>query len=353
MDAIEVMDNPKDSCKTKEVDAEEIQSVATETAGSRLETAGSGIETRVLLDDDTGIVAADGAIQIVSSTCGNVGMDQPTPMNTHFECGSHSSSPTTHLAVKIINGSPPAAVKSGAPEAAPLSAGSSLETPAILTISLVSGQTHAAPASLPVSDKPVATSVSTAHHDDALQRQHSELSHNKLILRKQRLEISSNNQVLKQQQLVLSRHSDGDSPSQGQGCSKDKSKDKCNKCGKIGHWARECKSTKSNGSTESTKASEGFKHACGFVEPTAGWRITKTEDTITRGNKVHNWCTKCRRGKGCYVRDHESTDHNTWWLEMQAKCQQVKDKQKTTATPEGKLDAVAANNDWSIVRHPG
>jgi hypothetical protein len=38
---------------------------------------------------------------------------------------------------------------------------------------------------------------------------------------------------------------------------------------------------------------------------------------------------------------------------MQAKCQQVKDKKKTTATPEGKLDAVAANNDWSIVRHPG
>ena len=74
------MDNPKDSCKTKgqEVDAEEIQSVATETAGLRLETAGSGIGSRVLFDDVTGIVATDGAIQIVSSTCGNVGMDQPT-----------------------------------------------------------------------------------------------------------------------------------------------------------------------------------------------------------------------------------------------------------------------------------
>ena len=67
MDAFEVMDNPKDSCKTKgqEVDAEEIQSVATETAGLRLETACSGIGSRVLFDDVTGIAAADDAIQIV------------------------------------------------------------------------------------------------------------------------------------------------------------------------------------------------------------------------------------------------------------------------------------------------
>ena len=93
MDAFEVMDNPKDSCKTKEVDAEEIQSVATETASLRLETAGSGIETRVLFDDDTGIVATDGAIQIVSSTCGSVGMDQPTTSAEEALVHSPSATP--------------------------------------------------------------------------------------------------------------------------------------------------------------------------------------------------------------------------------------------------------------------
>jgi len=78
----------------------------------------------------------------------------------------------------------------------------------------------------------------------------------------------------------------------------------------------------------------------------------QTEEAMTCGNKVFCWCAKCHCGKGTCVLDHESADHDTWWLEMQAKCQQVKDKKKTTATPEGKLDAVAANNDWSIVRHP-
>jgi len=166
----------------------------------------------------------------------------PEAAPPHFEFGSHSLCPPTHLADGDSNGSPPAAVESGAPEAAPPNAGSSLGALVILTISPVSRPAHAdlatptltglnlaAPASLHALGKPVATSASMAHHDDTLQRQHLELSHNKLILRKQWSEISSNNQVLKKQWLELSSHFDGNSPG------KDKSKDKCNKCGKLGH----------------------------------------------------------------------------------------------------------------------
>jgi len=64
-------------------------------------------------------------------------------------------------------------------------------------------------------------------------------------------------------------------------------------------------------------------------------------------------CTKHRRGKGAYVLDHESADHDTWWLEMQTKCKQTTDNSKTTATLKGKLDAVADNGDCLFVRHPG
>ena len=99
---------------------------------------------------------------------------------------------------------------------------------------------------------------------------------------------------------------------------KDKSKDKCNKCGKLGHHAHECKQSKSSRASDSK---EGFVHDCGFVEPTAAWRINKTEEIIARESVVYHWCTKCRRGKGACNRDHESADHDTWWINMQAKCQ--------------------------------
>ena len=136
----------------------------------------------------------------------------PEAAPSHFKFGSHSLCPSTYLADGDSDGSPPAAVESGAPEAAPPNAGSSLGTLATLTILLASGPACAAPvtptlvglnlaspASLSALGKPVATSASMALHDDALQTQCLELSHNKLILRNQRLEISSNNQILKKQ----------------------------------------------------------------------------------------------------------------------------------------------------------
>ena len=45
-----------------------------------------------------------------------------------FECGSHSLGPPMHLLVRIMNGSSPAVVESGAPKAALPNAGSSLGT---------------------------------------------------------------------------------------------------------------------------------------------------------------------------------------------------------------------------------
>jgi len=240
MDACEVVDNPKDNCKElSQGDDKASTQVHPEIAGSQLGSA-------VGFHDVTVDGATVGAIQIVHHVGRHPDSEPPISLvdetcldgnpstaenqagsattTAHFECGSHSLIPTTHLAVRIINGSPPAADKSGAPEAAPLNAGSSLGTLAILTISLVSGPARAAPASPHVSGKPVASAIPTAHHDDTLQRQHSELSHNKLILRKQQSEISSNNQIFKKQWLELSSHSNGNSPD------KDKSKDKCNKC---------------------------------------------------------------------------------------------------------------------------
>ena len=101
----------------------------------------------------------------------------------------------------------------------------------------------------------------------------------------------------------------------------DKSKDKCHNCGKLGHHAHECKQSKSSRASDSK---EGFVHDCGFVEPAAAWKINKTEEIIARNSDVCRWCTKCRRGKGAYNRDHESADHDTWWINMQAKCQKKK-----------------------------
>jgi len=128
---------------------------------------------------------------------------------------------------------------------------------------------------------------------------------------------------------------------------KDKSKDKCNKCGKLGHHVHECKQSKSSKASDSK---EGFVHDCGFVEPTAAWRINKTEEIIARDSVVYRWCTKCRRGKGAYNRDHESADHDTWWTKMQAKCQKKKeeeasDNEPEPATPKGNLAAVVDAND--------
>ena len=172
-----------------------------------------------------------------------------------------------------------------------------------------------------------------------LKMQQLEITRHNSLLMEQQLEITHNNSVLMKQRSEISSNSNGKSPDGGKGwvadcltkrleaeklakaqmivcegkgldqATKRKSKDKRRNCGKLGHWDAECKEPKSDGASEQR---ERFVHDCGFVEPTAAWRINKTEEIKACDSVVCCWCTKCHQGKGACNHDHELADHDTW-----------------------------------------